>query len=144
MVGAPGRAALDHAGVHAGAEDGGAFVGWGGLQPYFSEFSADGRTVFDARFAPDGVESYRAYRRPWESGGEGEPTAVVRGNKVYASWNGATGVAAWRVRAGGEAVTAQRSGFETEIVLDAPADDVVVEAVDADRRVLGTTEAQAG
>jgi hypothetical protein len=125
-------------------EDGGAFVGWGGLQPYFSEFSADGRTVFDARFAPDGVESYRAYRLPWEGRGEGEPTAVVRGKKVYASWNGATGVAAWHVRAGGETVTAPRSGFETEIALDAPADDVVVEAVDADRRVLGTTTAQAG
>jgi hypothetical protein len=44
-------------------DNGGQFVGWGAL-PYFSEFSASGQLVFDARF-PDGVNSYRAYRLPW-------------------------------------------------------------------------------
>jgi hypothetical protein len=116
-------------------DGGGAFVGWGGLQPYFSEFTADGRTVFDARFAPDGVESYRAYRLPWKSPGEGEPTAVRRGKTVYASWNGATGVAAWRAStADGTTATAPSTGFETAIELDGA---VQVEALDADRRVLG-------
>jgi hypothetical protein len=43
------------------------FVGWGAL-PYFSEFSTSGQLLFNAEF-PAGVNSYRAYRLPWFSGG---------------------------------------------------------------------------
>jgi hypothetical protein len=43
--------------------DGGLFVGWGAL-PYFSEFDASGRLVFNAEF-PTGVNTYRAYVLPW-------------------------------------------------------------------------------
>jgi hypothetical protein len=39
------------------------FVGWGSL-PYFSEFSASGKLIFNAEF-PAGVNTYRAYRLPW-------------------------------------------------------------------------------
>ncbi len=39
------------------------FVGWGML-PYLSEFSPDGRLLFNARL-PAGVSTYRAYRLPW-------------------------------------------------------------------------------
>jgi hypothetical protein len=122
---------------------GGAFVGWGGLQPSFTEFSADGRTVFDARFTAEGVESYRAYRMPWESDGEGRPAAVARTDgtttTVQASWNGSTAVTAWRVRGGGERVTtAPRTGFETTIELDGATGEVEVEALGDGGRVLGT------
>jgi hypothetical protein len=41
------------------------FVGWGAL-PYFSEFSPSGQLLFNARF-PAGVNTYRAYRLPWNS-----------------------------------------------------------------------------
>ena len=124
--------------------NGSVFVGWGGLQPYFTEFSEDGRTVFDARFVPEGVESYRAYRHPWDGTGEGEPAAVARrqgdSTTVYASWNGATNVARWRVR--GTDASAPRSGFETEIELDDAPDEIVVEALDSSGSVLDTTVAQ--
>jgi hypothetical protein len=125
-------------------EDGGAFVGWGGLQPVFTEFSADGRMVFDARFTVEGVESYRAYRMPWESGGEGRPAAVARTDgrrtTVHASWNGSTAVTAWRVRAaGGSDATAPRDGFETAIELDRVAREVEVEALGVGGEVLATT-----
>lgn len=128
-----------------GLEGGGAFVGWGGSQPVFSEFSADGRTVFDARFTAKGVESYRAYRAPWSGAGEGRPAAVARTDgrrvTVRASWNGATEVAAWRVRSDdGRTATAPRRGFETAVVLDGTADEVVVEALAEGGRVLGTTD----
>jgi hypothetical protein len=127
-------------------QGGGVFVGWGGLQRYFSEFSGDGRIVFDAHFVPDGVETYRAYRHRWDGAGEGEPVAVARrrgdGTTVYASWNGATGVARWRVRAGDARATAPRTGFETAIRLDAVSDEVVVEALDASGAVLGTATAK--
>jgi hypothetical protein len=126
-------------------DGGGAFVGWGGLQPVFTEFSADGRTVFDARFVPEGVESYRAYRLPWDAAGEGQPAAVIRGRTVYASWNGATDVRAWRVRTGdGREQTAPRRGFETAIELDGAADRVTVEALGDRRQVLGAAQAAAG
>jgi hypothetical protein len=124
-------------------EGGGAFVGWGGLQPVFSEFSADGRTLFDARFTAPGVESYRAYRMPWSGAGEGRPTAVARTDgrrtTVHASWNGATEVATWRARAGEQETSVPRSGFETELMLDGAAEEVVVEALAENGRVLGTS-----
>ena len=67
---------------------------------------------------PDGVETYRAYRHRWDAGGEGEPAALARRHggrtTVYASWNGATGVARWRVNAAGvRPVSVPRTGFET-------------------------------
>ncbi|MCL2418876.1 MAG: arylsulfotransferase family protein [Conexibacteraceae bacterium] len=42
---------------------GGVFVGWGNL-PYISDFSGDGRLLFNAEF-PAGVNSYRAYLQHW-------------------------------------------------------------------------------
>jgi hypothetical protein len=123
---------------------GGAFVGWGGLQPVFSEFDADGRTVFDARFAAKGVESYRAYRMPWSAEAPGRPRAVARvargAVRVRVSWNGATEVASWRVRAdGAEPVTAARTGFETAIRVRGRPQRLVVEALDASGAVIGRT-----
>jgi Arylsulfotransferase (ASST) len=124
-------------------DGGGAFVGWGGLHPEFSEFDAEGRTVFDARFLAKGVETYRAYRMPWRARGEGRPSAVASrsgsGAVVRASWNGSTQVARWRVKPSG--VTAPRTGFETTIRVPGAPGSVVVEALGARGRVLGRTEA---
>jgi hypothetical protein len=124
-------------------DGGGAFVGWGGLHPEFSEFDAEGALVFDARFMAKGVETYRAYRMPWRARGEGRPTAVATrsgsGAVVRASWNGSTQVARWRVRPAG--VTAPRTGFETTIRVPGFPASVVVEALGARGRVLGRSEA---
>ncbi len=64
---------------------------------------------------------------------------------VYASWNGATLVASWRVFVGATSrglkpvAQAARSGFETAIPLPAGAAGkfVTVQALDASGRVLG-------
>jgi hypothetical protein len=126
--------------------DGGAFVGWGGLQPVVSEFDAGGRTVFDARFEAEGVESYRAYRMPWKAVAPGRP-AIAAANtggrtRVSASWNGATDVASWRVRAAGAtAATAPRHGFETTIEISGRPSSVVVDALDSSGEVLATSAA---
>jgi len=122
---------------------GGAFVGWGGLQPLFTEFDRDGRTVFDARFEAKGVESYRAFRLPWRGRPRRRPAVVARGagadTTVRVSWNGATEVARWRVRrADGTVVaTAPHSGFETTIRVPGRPAGVVAEALGARGRVLG-------
>jgi hypothetical protein len=128
-------------------EGGGAFIGWGGLQPVFTEFDREGRTVFDARFLAKGVETYRAYRMPWRATPADRPHAVATGTDrlttVQVSWNGATDVTRWRVRPAhaGPAVTAARRGFETTVRLRGRPRSVVVEALDAAGAVLGTTAA---
>jgi len=78
------------------------FVGWG-HQPYFSEFSAGGREIFDGRFVCDCFHD-RAYRFRWSATPLSAPNVAVvgRGRKVtvYASWNGATSIGFWRVLEG--------------------------------------------
>ena len=90
---------------------GASFVGWG-QQPYFTEHGPDGALVRVAGALPSDNGSYRAYRFPWTArpdgppggGGHGDGAAVT----VYASWNGATEVARWRVRGGLPSPTGSR------------------------------------
>jgi hypothetical protein len=64
---------------------------------------------------------------------------------VYASWNGATQVASWRVLAGSSAsglravANTSRSGFETAIPVPQSYTTFKVEALDANGRVIGTS-----
>jgi hypothetical protein len=75
------------------------------------------------------------------------PRGAVRGQIVYASWNGATQVARWQVLAGQSAGTLKvvgagaRSGFETAIALSQTYGVYEVRALGADGRVLGTSTA---
>jgi hypothetical protein len=122
------------------------FIGWG-QQPYFSEYNAQGQMMFDARFV-DSNSSYRAYRFPWTGKPAAPPsvTVLAEGNSanVYVSWNGATGVASWRVLAGSASdslqavVTATNQGFESQIAI-ATQPYVAVQALDAAGRALATS-----
>jgi len=129
------------------------FLGWG-EEPYFSEVTPSGAVAFDAHF-PVGDESYRDFRFPWT----GTPThgpafslsRPLSGSRtVYASWNGSTLVAAWRVLQGPSAsalttiAQAPRSGFETAITLSEPAPGsyITVQALDASGNVLATAPAE--
>jgi hypothetical protein len=49
-------------------DEGNLFVGWGSL-PYVSAFDPAGKLIFNAQY-PDGVNSYRAYFLPWQTGSE--------------------------------------------------------------------------
>jgi hypothetical protein len=132
-------------------DDDGAFVGWGSV-PRFSEFRPDGTLRFDAGY-PGGGFTYRAFRRAWVAQPPGAPAfavASVRGEPSgYASWNGATAVTHWRLRAGAtktalaaRQVVAKRS-FETRLRLDSVDRFAAVDALDARGRVLGRTAAVA-
>ena len=83
-------------------DNGNVMIGWGS-EPYFTEFGPNGEIEFDARL-PDGGQNYRAFRLPWHGRPSLPPAAVYRfahgQGTVYASWNGATEVAAWRLDAG--------------------------------------------
>jgi hypothetical protein len=121
------------------------FLGWG-QQSYFTQLAA-GRSVLDGHFV--GINAnYRVYRFPWSATPYGRPsiaaTTTGQRNTVYASWNGATDVASWRVLAGTSAsrlapvATAGDQGFETAIPI-APKPDVAVQALNSRGRVLGTS-----
>ncbi len=120
------------------------FVGWGAL-PYFTQFTAGGKQIYDGRFV-DQNSSYRAYRFVW-SATPSNPPAVAgfdsgHRTRVYASWNGATDVSAWRVLAGSSSTAlkparqAASSGFETEITIRRQA-YLEVEALGRAGRILG-------
>ena len=133
--------------------NGHAFVGWGAI-PRVTEFDGDGNVVFDATFS-DGADSYRAYRFPWSATPTTRPaiaTAKGRGGTktIYASWNGATGVASWQVLAGDDPKSLEpvggpqpAAGFETTLRADTNADLIAVQALDAAGHVLGTSAAVA-
>jgi len=124
------------------------FVGWGEV-PDFSELSATGQLLFDAHF-PAGDQSYRDLRFAWTGAPVTKPAFTVQAihgaGTVYASWNGATDVASWRVLAGASTnrlkpvVTAVRSGFESAIALPKGTAGryVTVQALDPTGRVLST------
>jgi hypothetical protein len=130
-------------------------VGWGEV-PYISEYNASGQLLLDAHL-PAAYQSYRAYRLPW-SGRPSDPPALAAvrsvgaqgGATVYASWNGATDVATWRVLAGASsaglaaAAGAPKSGFETAIALPraAAGSYVQVQALDASGTVIGVSAAK--
>jgi hypothetical protein len=129
--------------------NGNVFVGWG-MIPTFSEYTRSGRQIFRAYFRSP-IQSYRAYRAQWSGEPSWAPSINVKrtgGGKaiIYASWNGATRVARWRVLAGPSKTAlkkvtgAPRRGFETRIAIHTKQKYIEVEALSAGGRVLGTSK----
>jgi hypothetical protein len=132
--------------------DSDSFVGWG-EEPYFSEFNPQGQLLFDAHIPAPG-ESYRAYRYPWSATPAAPPAIAVRAGtaeaaSVYASWNGATGVAEWTVLGGASPTTlaplatVASSGYETAIPVASADAYFAVRALGAGGQVLATSAAVA-
>jgi hypothetical protein len=124
------------------------FVGWG-QQPYFTEFTSAGRANFDAHFTVP-TSSYRAYRFPWSAQPLTTPDlAAANGTdgsaNLWASWNGATDVTAWRVLAGPDPLalapiqTTPTSGFETAIAARDGNSWFAVQAIGSKGQLLSTT-----
>ena len=128
--------------------NGNVIVGWGSA-PYFSEYSRSGTLLLDA-VLPGSDLSYRATVEQWVGLPLSPPAGAARQadgrTTVYASWNGATQAASWRVLAGPGAgrltvvAHAAKSGFETAIRLPRGYDSFKVEALDANGRVIGASE----
>jgi EmrB/QacA subfamily drug resistance transporter len=127
--------------------NGNVFVGFGS-EPYFAEYSRSGRLLFEAEL-PGSDLTYRATLEPWVglplSAPAGAARAAGAGTTVYASWNGATQVASWRVLAGSSAgalsavATRPKSGFETAIALPGSYASFQLQALNAAGRVIGTS-----
>jgi hypothetical protein len=130
-------------------QNGNSLVGWG-TEPFFTEYSPAGAVLLDARL-PHGGQSYRTLRFPWDAIPAEPPRAVARptsgGHLLYVSWNGATGVHAWRVLTGSSSgdlrarLVVPRRGFETAIALPGSARFAAVAALDPAGKELGRSAA---
>ena len=130
--------------------NGNVFVGWGS-EPDFSEYTSDGKQIFNVKL-PRPVQSYRAYRGSW-TGRPTRPPAIAAihnlagGMTVYASWNGATGIARWQLLAGADPARLRpisevvSTGFETPIVAASTTRYVRVRAIGSTGQILGTSPA---
>lgn len=132
--------------------DGNAFVGWG-TEPDFSEYTPDGKQIFTGSFAL-GQTSYRAFRFPWSGQPLSRPAVAVAPTPdghvdVWASWDGATDVSAWRVVGGSSPshlnwMDKKRFySFETQITLGNQPRYFAVQALNSNKQVLGTSKASA-
>jgi hypothetical protein len=128
--------------------NGDSFVGWGEV-PYFTEFSPSGQVVFEGRM-PYPAQSYRAYKFPWSATPAEPPAIAVRvagagTETVYASWNGATAVAQWRILAGASAKSLSpiaifaKAGFESADSVPSTGTHFAVQALDSEGHLLGTS-----
>jgi Arylsulfotransferase (ASST) len=139
---------------------GNVMVGWGtghvttaqgGSTIAFTEYSNGGSPLLDAAI-PNPDLSYRTYLQSWVGLPLTLPSAAVRSSRgkttVYASWNGATKVVAWRVLAGSSMTHlstvvshASKTGFETSIPVKGTPKTFKVEALSSSGKVLGTSKA---
>jgi hypothetical protein len=127
--------------------NGNVFVGFGN-NPVFAEYTNAGRQLWSGGFRSP-VQFHRAFRVAWSGQPTGVPYAAASrtssGTIVYASWNGATEIASWRVLAGPspgalQAVAARGSnGFETGISTSSTQAYFAVQALNSSGRVLGTS-----
>jgi hypothetical protein len=122
-------------------------MGYGGL-PDFTEYDSSGHVLLDGSLGKN-VQDFRTYLYPWSARPKSSPSVAAKAAgsalSVYASWNGATEVASWRVLAGSGSSTlapvasAPRSGFETAIKAPTSGPYVQVQALDAAGNVIGTS-----
>jgi hypothetical protein len=129
--------------------NGNVFVGFGN-NPVFAEYTNTGKQFFSGGFRSP-VQFHRAFRLAWNGQPTGVPYAAASptssGTVVYASWNGATNIASWRVLAGPspgalQAVASRGfNGFETGISTSSTQAYFAVRALNSSGRVLGTSAA---
>lgn len=132
--------------------NGNIFMGWA-VNSLITEHRPDGKLLMKASLVQHGADTYRAYKMPWK-GYPSKPPAVVsrvtqrpNGNlttTVYVSWNGATEVATWDVlhtnRFGNITeliASSPRQGFETKLVIDGFAKEVIAVGMDINGHELG-------
>ncbi len=140
----------DYMGSAEQLSNGNVFVGWGAAR-WLSEYARSGKLLYEGEF-PKPDLSYRSELQPWVGLPLSKPAAAARRasgrTTVFASWNGATQVASWRVMAGtsssGSALTTvagvAKSGFETAIPVNGSYESFEVQALDGSGRVIGTSD----
>ncbi len=129
--------------------NGNVFLGFGNT-PVFAQYTNTGKQLWTGSFRSP-VQLYRAFRQQWSGQPTGSPSAAASptssGTTVYASWNGATDIASWRLLAGPSPGALQPvggrgfNGFETGISTSSTQPFFAVQALNSSGRVLGTSSA---
>ncbi|HUB72687.1 MAG TPA: arylsulfotransferase family protein [Solirubrobacteraceae bacterium] len=129
--------------------DGDTVVDYGGV-PEISEYAPDGALLFDSHLSFS-MATYRGFRYPWSARPQAPPALLASLNDtaeetiVRMSWNGATGVARWRVLAGSRRgalasrATVAAQGFESTTILPLKYAYAQVQALDAAGAVIGSS-----
>jgi hypothetical protein len=123
------------------------WIGWGDVNA-FAELSPSGRLLYLAH-SPAKSGSYRTLRFNWSGQPTTPPALVLHRSpsgrlELYASWNGATALASWRVLAGSSpseltpTTTVASHGFQTKLSVPSSA-YVAVEALNASGQILSTS-----
>lgn len=130
--------------------NGNAFIGWGSTAR-MTEVTPNGEIAFDASFHTAPLNSYRARKALWMGIPKYRPAIASQksgnGATVWASWNGATRIARWRVLTGPNAkqlqpvVTRPWANLETAIPVGDPGKVFQVEAIDYGGKVIGRSKA---
>ncbi len=127
--------------------DGHIVLGWGD-EPWTSEFAPDGTWLADVRF-PSGAASYRSLSFEW-TGRPAHPPSLAadrRRSTLYASWNGATGIAYWELLTGSSRRSlrpvgrVRTRGFETPIRISSSGGYAAVAAIDGRGHRLASSRA---
>ena len=138
--------------------NGNVLINWGS-EGQVSEYTDDGTLIFhaflDSGFLGDNVQNYRAFRYNWTGFSPETPAVTAKVGddgvtRMWASWNGDTTTETWifswtetgiRGRTVAKSREVQRTGFETELAIQATGRvlDVRAEAVDARGRRLATS-----
>lgn len=132
--------------------NGDAIVDWANV-PEVTEYDASGRDVkMDLTLSN---WSYRGFRFAWD-GQPTQPPAMASqrsgaGTDVWATWNGSTEVAAWRVLGGPDASHLvpvggpfPKAGFETEMSIVGQYPTLAVQALSSSGTVLATSNPSSG
>lgn len=100
-----------------------------GNVPVVEEYDENGACVMSGRYGfTQDMQGYRGYRKEWVGRPRTKPSvfACSKENEVavYASWNGASDVLAWKIYSGSDegnlrgVRTVTKNGFETRVALD--------------------------
>jgi hypothetical protein len=138
-------------------DNGNVFLGFA-ERGYVTEFTADGRLLFEGKFVGPRQGSYRGYKYNFTGTPDDSPIMktlvyrLPRGDAAsvhYVSWNGATEVKTWIFYGSQDKYTgyqllgeAKKTGFETVFTTDAYSEWTYVEAVAADGTILGRSEVE--
>ncbi|ABX06093.1 MAG TPA: hypothetical protein DEF47_09515 [Herpetosiphon sp.] len=125
-------------------------IGWGSIQPLYTEFNSQGQAVFELTAAAPMV-SYRSMRFEWQGDPPWPPTLVTQSlantTNLYYSWNGATEVADYQVFTGVTSTTLSlqnttpKTSFETNTtVVNSDHCFAQVRARNSQGTVLGSSE----
>lgn len=121
--------------------------------PALAEFDPTGKQVWNLRYGFDSPGSFRAYKyTEWTGKPTYPPKGVAEAHDngslvVFMSWNGATEVVSWDVKAltdngiSLKLTNVPKSGFETTAIVNATTSQILLAvALGDDGQVLGTSE----